>query len=246
VVTTIQLVRGQFDRPARRDPSEQKLDVRFALWAVGIDGSVPRPVTPWQRRAILSPASFSPDGRTLVAAADDGRETSVVAIPVGSRLHGGMRVLARDAREPALSPDGTRLVFVRDHLYRSSGIGESGIVSSDLLSMPFSGGAPTLVASVRGGLRWPAWDPSGQRLAFTRLGGPGPAVGSEPHQGNSVVQVNADGSCLSRVFSTRRGIIYGTAWQPGPGRGAGPIVCAASARPKAGGYTPAATRLPRG
>lgn len=225
VVTTIQVVRGQFERPVRQDPSEQKLDVRFALWAVGVDGSKPRPVTPWQRRAILSPASFSPDGKTLVASAYDGHGVRVVAIPVGGRPHGGMRLLVEDAREPALSPDGTRLVFVRDHLRRASEIDEGEIASSDLVSMPFSGGAPTVVATVRGGLRWPTWDPSGQRLAFTRLGGPGPAIGSEPHQGNSVMQVNADGSCPSRVLATKRGVIYGTAWQPGLGREAGPIAC---------------------
>lgn len=225
VVTTIQVVRGQFERLARRDPSEQQLDVRFALWAVGIDGSKPRPLTPWQRRALLSPASFSPDGGTLVATAYGGRGTEVVAIPVGGRPRGGMRPLVKDASEPALSPDGTQLVFVRDHRRGPNGAGEGGLVRSDLLSMPFSGGPPTVLASVPGGLRWPSWDPSGQRLAFTGLSGPGRAIGSEPHQGNSVMQVNADGSCLSRVLATQRGIVYGTAWQPGLGRGAGPIAC---------------------
>jgi Tol biopolymer transport system component len=225
VVTTIQLVRGQFDRPARRDPSEQRLDVRFALWAIGVDGAAPRPMTPWQRRAILSPASFSPDGRTLVATAYDGRGARIVAIPVGDGLHRGMRLLAKGAGEAVLSPDGSRLALVRDHLGPPGEIGESPIVRSDLLTVPFSGGTPRIVASVRGGLRWPSWDPSGQRLAFTTIGGSGRAIGSDQHQGNVVMQVNADGSCLGRVFSTRRGVIYGTAWQPGPGREAGPIAC---------------------
>lgn len=225
VVTTIQVVHGQIERSARRDPSEQKLDVRFALWAVGIDGSRPRPVTPWQRRVILTPASFSPDGRALVATAYDGRGARVVVVKMGDGLHRGMRLLAGDASEPALSPDGSRLAFVRNHLSRPDEIGESRVVRSDLLSIPFAGGNPTAIASVRGGLRWPSWDPSGQRLAFTGLSGTGPAIGSDPHEGNSVMQVNADGSCLSRVFSTRRGVIYGSAWQPGPGREAGPIAC---------------------
>jgi Tol biopolymer transport system component len=225
VVTTIQVVRGKFDRPARRDPSEQKLDVRFALWAVGIDGSKPRPLTPWQRRAILSPAALSPNGKTLVATTYDGRGARIVALAVGDGLHRGMRLLVKDAAEPALSPDGSQLAFVRDQRGPASEIGESRVIRSDLLSVPFSGGTPSVVTSARGGLRWPTWDPTGRRLAFTMVAGTGPTIGSEPHQGNSVMQVNADGSCLSRVFSTRRGVIYGTAWQPGPGHGAGPISC---------------------
>jgi Tol biopolymer transport system component len=224
-VTALQIVRGHFERPAARSGSDQKLDVRFALWAIGVDGSPPRPLTPWQRRAILSPGSFSSDGKTLVATAYDGRGVRIVAISVGDGLHRGMRLLARNAGEPALSPAGTRLAFVRNHLESLGAAGEHRVVRSDLISVPFSGGAPRIVTSARGGLRWPSWDPSGQRLAFTRIGGAGPAIGSDPHQGNSVMQVNADGSCLGRVLSTRRGIIYGTAWQPGPGRDAGPISC---------------------
>jgi Tol biopolymer transport system component len=226
VVTTIQRVRGQFERPQRNNPSEQKLDVRFALWAIGVGGAPPRPVTPWQRRAILTPSSFSPDGRSLVATAYDGQGQRVVAIPVGDGLHRGMRVLAENAREPVLSPDGSRLAFARDRLGPAYGGGKGRVIGSDLLSMPFLGGSPTIVTSVPGGLRWPSWDPSGRRLAFTGLSGTGPAIGSaDPHQGNSVMQINADGSCLSRVFTTGRGIIYGSVWQPGPDREAGPIAC---------------------
>ncbi len=99
-VTAIQVVRGQFNRPAPRDPSEQQLDVRFAIWAITVDGSPPRPLTPWQRRALLEPAAFSAEGKTLVAGAYDGRSTKAVAIRVGDGLFRGMRVLARDATEP--------------------------------------------------------------------------------------------------------------------------------------------------
>jgi Tol biopolymer transport system component len=224
-VTAIQRVRGQFERAGRKGPSEQKLDVRFALWAIAVDGSPPRPLTPWQRRALLAPGAFAPNGRALVATASGREGQQVVAIRVGDGLHGGMRVLAKEAREPVLSPDGSRIAFVRDRFGPAYGGNEGRVLSSDLLSMPFSGGSPTLVASSPGGLRWPSWDPSGRRLAFTGLSGTGPAIGSDPHQGNSVMQVNADGSCLSRVLTTRRGIAYGSAWQPGPGRGAGPIAC---------------------
>lgn len=121
-----------------------------------------------------------------------------------------------------LSPDGSRLAFVR---HRFTSPERDSIRSSALLTIPFSGGKPAVLARTRGGLRWPSWDPSGQRLSFTRLSGFGPVFGVEPRQGNAVMQVNADGSCLTRVFSTKRDFIYGTSWQPGPGRAAGRISC---------------------
>ncbi len=37
--------------------------------------------------------------------------------------------------------------------------------------------------------------------------------------------INADGTCLTKVFSDPDLTLYGAAWQPGPGREAGPIVC---------------------
>jgi hypothetical protein len=37
------------------------------------------------------------------------------------------------------------------------------------------------------------------------------------------MEVNADGTCLTRLLSIEVGNFYGSAWQPGPGRQAGPI-----------------------
>jgi len=39
------------------------------------------------------------------------------------------------------------------------------------------------------------------------------------------MEINADGSCLTRVFSEPGIVVSGPAWQPGLGRGAGPILC---------------------
>jgi hypothetical protein len=67
----------------------------------------------------------------------------------------------------------------------------------------------------------PSWDPSGERLAFTlsRIDDWG------PENGNKVMTINADGTCLTRVFIDPEMTVYGTAWQPGPGREAGRIGC---------------------
>ena len=50
----------------------------------------------------------------------------------------------------------------------------------------------------------------------------GPAilgVGAEIHE------VNADGTCATKVAAQRRATLFGATWQPGPGREAGPISC---------------------
>ena len=77
----------------------------------------------------------------------------------------------------------------------------------------------------RGGIElWPSWDPSGERIAYTRLHG-GSFLGFLGF-GDAILQVNADGSCGSTVLGGRFGVAYwGGAWQPGPGREAGRIPC---------------------
>lgn len=68
------------------------------------------------------------------------------------------------------------------------------------------------------------WDPSGERLAFVQFG-----TVSEFWEtfgfGNAIVQINADGTCRTKVFSSRNAAAFGAAWQPGSGREAGRIVC---------------------
>jgi hypothetical protein len=48
---------------------------------------------------------------------------------------------------------------------------------------------------------------------------------SGPEEGDKVMVVNADGSCLTRILTDPEKILYGSAWQPGVGREAGPISC---------------------
>jgi hypothetical protein len=39
------------------------------------------------------------------------------------------------------------------------------------------------------------------------------------------MEINADGTCLTHVYSEPNGAIEGASWKPGEGRGAGPISC---------------------
>jgi hypothetical protein len=77
----------------------------------------------------------------------------------------------------------------------------------------------------KGYISFPSWDPSGRRLAFTH-NPPAEATGLlEPEPGNKVMAINADGTCLTRIFTDPDLTLYGSAWQPGVGREAGPISC---------------------
>ena len=73
-------------------------------------------------------------------------------------------------------------------------------------------------------VRRPTWDPSSRRLAFVRYDGkvyPQSLFGV----GDTLVEINADGSCETKIGSAESVAVIAPAWQPGPGRGAGPILC---------------------
>lgn len=221
---TLRVVKGHFHRPqVRARHGEYGVIVDWAIWKVSLDGKRTRKVTGWKRRQ-LTPTSYSPDGRYLAAERYDGRRQDAVLIDLESR---DVRVIARDAEEPIISPDGSRIAYVRTKTRApAEPEGNRPPGSSALLVVPASReGKPRRIARIKGGLAWPSWDPSGSRIAFTTLKGGELSLPSIPSQGNSVMQVNADGTCLDKLLSVDRGHYEGVAWQPGPGRGAGPISC---------------------
>jgi Tol biopolymer transport system component len=74
-----------------------------------------------------------------------------------------------------------------------------------------------------------SWDPSGERLVYTTKSAPTERTSGDLEA--SVMQINADGTCRSRVSipqlqapDHRVAFLY-PAWQPGPGREAGSISC---------------------
>jgi Tol biopolymer transport system component len=199
--------------------------VDWAIWKMSLDGKRFRRVTGWKRRQQLTPTSYSPDGRHLAAERYDGRGEDAVVIDLKSRK---VRVVARDAEEPMFSPDGSRIAYVRTKTrLPKEPEGNRRLGSSSLLVVGANlNGEPKRIARIKGGLAWPSWDPSGSRIAFTTLGGGDPFLPTIPAEGNSVMQVNADGTCLRTLLSLEGpGNYEGVVWQPGPGRGAGPIAC---------------------
>lgn len=92
-------------------------------------------------------------------------------------------------------------------------------------------GLTRLTHSLRTFEAWPSWDPLGERIAFNSYR---PAPARKPFDifagtpiDTSIMQINADGTCLTKVLPSRRQGLNGAAWQLGPGRGAGLIECGA-------------------
>ncbi|HEX8049970.1 MAG TPA: hypothetical protein VF504_00765 [Solirubrobacterales bacterium] len=216
------------ERQARR-PRRGEVTVfeSIAIWFLDLRTGAVRQLTPWRNGLYQYPSSFSPDGSTLAISRDQRRR-------VGSTLHSALAlrldgsastVLARHASEPVYSPDGTKLALISTGATRTFK-SESGTTTTTSTEIAIAGadgsGLKELTHTDAVELE-PSWDPSGQRLAYTQF----PADGGkfEFGFGDSIMEINADGSCQTRVLTYPKALLFGVTWQPGPGREAGPIVC---------------------
>jgi Tol biopolymer transport system component len=195
--------------------------VRTSIWSFDFQKGSARPLTRWQGE-FLAPSSYSPDGSTLAATGFDFRRFRAVAIDVGS---GRTSLLARDAAEPSYSPDGSSFAFVRLKPWLPRRGKEKPPAVAELRVGRVSAPAQSVsLLRMRGFFASPSWDPAGQRLAFVHFGID--KLGNQSsRKGNSALAINADGTCLTKVFSDPHLTLYGATWQPGPGREAGPISC---------------------
>jgi Tol biopolymer transport system component len=210
-------------------------------WVARVDGSRAHRLAEWRKGVEYVPSSFSPEGSALAVTRrmsfDPNQSAALLFALDGS---GDRRPLVRfPASEPVFSPDGSQVVLVRHSILRRGKIQSS---HSDLFLVdPFGGNLRRLTDT-----RWiaeahPSWDPSGQRIAFSSF-----HISRDPLEalfdellpfGNSIVQINADGTCREKLISLRDAATFGAKWQPGQGREAGRIAC---------GVEPAASRAPAG
>lgn len=216
-------------REARR-PHRGKVTVfrSVSIWLLDLESGAVRQLTPWRNDLFAYPSSFSSDGATLAITREQTKPRGKRRIAaVALRLDGsGSAVLVENAIDPVYSPDGTQLALTTIGTLRTiRSKGESLTYSpTDLAVSAADGSGLTKLTETRNLELRPSWDPSGQRLAYTLVS---PVLGHSMllGEGDSIMEINADGSCTTRVLSVPRVILYGAAWQPGPGREAGPIAC---------------------
>ena len=218
---TIFFTRYRFRPRLNRSGKKEFLARGASIWSVDVFGGAPRRLTPSRNGLRMYPASFSPDGHTLLASrAAKGESWNVVKLHLDT---GETDVFLRHAFDPVYSPDGRHIAFVR---WRRLGTERKADEwTNDLFTVRSGGGGLRRITRSPGNDYSQSWDPSGERLAFIRY----PPERYDPKglgYGSAVLQVNADGSCLSLVLPPSLDTaFFGLAWQPGPGRGAGRILC---------------------
>ncbi|HEX5928240.1 MAG TPA: hypothetical protein VFY48_02505 [Solirubrobacterales bacterium] len=206
----------------RRDERGRLYVSASTIWTVDSAGGRPRRLTPLREGHFLAPSSFSPDGTRLAAVHAKAGGIETISLPLAG---GPPASVADQGVEPAYSPDGEEIAFVRLKRRPRPPERRFPAYGGDLFVAAADGSSVRrLTFSPERREEAPSWDPSGQRLAYTQY----PAkttLEALTGTGSSIMEINADGSCLHRLLFTY-GLSYrAAAWQPGPGREAGRIRC---------------------
>lgn len=182
-----------------------------SIWTIDLVSGEQRLLSPMRRGVAYIASSYSPDGRTLLATRfDENRSARGEPVALNLDTGGTTRLLPRGI-EPVFSPDGTKIALTREIGHRRG---------RDLFVLDAASGRLRRLTRTPGEEEYfPSWDPSGARIAFARW------PGHNFDTPNSILQINADGGCERVVLGGRRAVYSAPAWQPGPGRGAGPIEC---------------------
>lgn len=196
-----------------------------SVWKLDLDSGRQQRLTQSRDGLHFFAYSFSPDGSALALTRIDenlGEAFDAVLLWLAT---GDVELLMGEAQEPMFSPDGSALVLVRE-AFRGvvlgpgrefEGTSDLYVLDREHLSVRRLTKTPAKYESA------PSWDPSGSRLAYlvTR----NESLFSLFGFGNTVMEINSDGSCRQELMAFPRSVFYGVAWQPGPGREAGPISC---------------------
>jgi Tol biopolymer transport system component len=205
-------------------PGHEQYIFKASIWRLDVEAGAVKRLTRWRLTSFIDPISYSPDGSSLVAEFFGRGGARIVSVDLRSGRTAPLARLPEDAEEPTFSPDGTRLAFVRNKTLRRQ-LPKPDRPRSELWVANADGSGATRLLSRKGYISSPSWDPSASRLAFIRNPAAEATGGLEPEPGNKVMAINADGTCLTGVYSNPQVLVSGSAWRPGPGREAGPISC---------------------
>jgi Tol biopolymer transport system component len=217
-----------FSRPRIRFGKKGERFLRFvstSVWLVNAGGGRPIRLTPWRDRLLLSPSSFSPDGSTLALSRTslNGKTLAAIGLRLADR---STYSIAKGSAEPVFSPDGSRIALMRARPRKDVPRFLRGLAfGSDVFIAQADGSGTRRLTHSPNILKTSlSWDPTGERLLYTRFGSKltfAALIGI----GNSVIEVNADGTCRHRLLHEPGASYLAAAWQPGPGREAGRISC---------------------
>lgn len=190
-----------------------------SIWTVDLLTGAQRQLTPWRDGLYYGASSFSPDGSTLLATHEDNSLLNEPE-PVALELDGsGSRRLLEAGSSPVYSPDGSEIALVRNTAH-----GKDREETTDLYVIRADGTDVRRLTGTPGGYESsPSWDPSGERLAYVRLSFVRTETGVSGT--SALMQINADGTCRTKVPSSPNAFLFAPTWQPGPGREAGRIEC---------------------
>jgi dipeptidyl aminopeptidase/acylaminoacyl peptidase len=155
--------------------------------------------------------SFSPDGTRLLFVGPVCPIERCAPLPSAGDLHvvnldgSGLRALMETRRpesQPAWSPDGTKIAFVRT----ATGVEGYPDEGAEVYVLDLASGREVNVSNHEADDTGPVWSPDGQWLAFT----------SDRDDDEEVYAVRADGSGLTRLTNSP-GLDRVAAWRPGPG-----------------------------
>jgi hypothetical protein len=189
-----------------------------SLWTVDLDTGTQRQLTPWQDGLAYGLVTLTRDGSALLAVrADESApsESGLVAVALDGS---GVKPLPGLREYRSYSPDGSKFAVVRR-------VSEKSKLGYDVFVISSSGGDVRRVTYTEDWAEtFPSWDPSGERLALVRfqvLGNADDGLGIH----TVLIEVNADGTCPTKVALRPAAAVMAPSWQPGPGREAGRIEC---------------------
>jgi TolB protein len=115
---------------------------------------------------MTSSPRFSPDGQAIALSLQQGGNSNLYAMNLGSRSTMRLTDTAAIDTSPSYAPDGTQIVFESDR---------GG--SQQLYLMGAGGGGAKRISFGQGSYSQPAWSPKGDLVAFTKRTGGGFAIG---------------------------------------------------------------------